>query len=394
MERIGIIKSKTSRNEDLNDVSESVDYQFKLLYTIGTIFVICDHCYRGGGITLLENWFPKGSFHLALFVFCSGYFYKTEYDRLASRFVIKKFKRLIIPMYGWNIFYAIVTIMMSSAGFEFGAGHVTLKKILYDPWINGQQFIYNLGSWFVVPLFLVQTYTVLIRTFTKKWEGIVKDTLLLMFSFLLGIFGIILANKGYSAIGWWRTATRTMYFIPFYSCGFYYRFYLNKAFSKVRSDVLFSIIFVITLIIIVVHRGTYNFTPSSSDFMNTNPLIVYLVGFLAIAFWVRISSILEISIGKAGIVSVISNNSFSIMVNQFTGFMLVKCFFAVLYKYGDICRDFDMTAFHTNIWYYYIPYNISQIALLYTVFGITIPILMQKGIDLLAEKIHYILRHP
>ena len=55
-----------------------VNLQFKLLSAIGIIIIVSGHCYHGG-MELVYNWFPPYSYHLALFVFISGYFYKTDY---------------------------------------------------------------------------------------------------------------------------------------------------------------------------------------------------------------------------------------------------------------------------------------------------------------------------
>ena len=58
-------------------MSKTIDYRFKLLYAVAMIMVVCDHAW-GGGITFIREWFPYGGMHIALFVFCSGYFYKSS----------------------------------------------------------------------------------------------------------------------------------------------------------------------------------------------------------------------------------------------------------------------------------------------------------------------------
>lgn len=56
---------------------DQIDYRFKILYAVGMIMVVSGHAY-GGGISIISDWFPYGGLHLALFVFCSGYFYKSK----------------------------------------------------------------------------------------------------------------------------------------------------------------------------------------------------------------------------------------------------------------------------------------------------------------------------
>ena len=49
---------------------------------------------------------------------------------------------------------------------------------------------------------------------------------------------------------------------------------------------------------------------------------------MGIAFWLRMAKILEPSLGKGRWLNAIADNSYSIMVNQYLGFMVVKAGFA------------------------------------------------------------------
>ena len=79
---------------------EKNDYRFKLLYAIGMIIVVAGHCGGDGGFSLMYEFFTPYSFHLALFVFCSGYFYKDTSERTVGKYVLKKVKMYItVKMY-------------------------------------------------------------------------------------------------------------------------------------------------------------------------------------------------------------------------------------------------------------------------------------------------------
>ena len=82
--------------------SDQTNLQFKLLSAIGIILIVAGHCYHGG-ISLAYEWFPAYSFHLSLFAFISGYFYKPKYEATAWKYIWKRFKRLVIPAYLCNI---------------------------------------------------------------------------------------------------------------------------------------------------------------------------------------------------------------------------------------------------------------------------------------------------
>lgn len=90
-------------------MNNKVDYRFKILYAIGMLMVVAGHC-NGGGIPLdIAGWFPYYGFHLSLFAFASGYFYKSSYENNVIRYIIKKTKSLIVPLYIylclWNYCY-------------------------------------------------------------------------------------------------------------------------------------------------------------------------------------------------------------------------------------------------------------------------------------------------
>ena len=56
-----------------------IDYRFKIIYTISMLSVIADHCRGKGSIEFnIQGWFPYSSYHMPLFMFASGYFFKRK----------------------------------------------------------------------------------------------------------------------------------------------------------------------------------------------------------------------------------------------------------------------------------------------------------------------------
>lgn len=95
---------------------EKIDYRFKFLYFIGIISIIISHC-GSGGIDLLYNWFPFNSFFLALFAFTSGYFFRECKTEHTVKYIIYKFKKLIVPLYLYNLFYGLLVLFLRQFGF-------------------------------------------------------------------------------------------------------------------------------------------------------------------------------------------------------------------------------------------------------------------------------------
>lgn len=70
-------------------MGEKIDYRFKILYAIGMVIIVAGHCWNGG-ISLFYEWFPPYAFHLPLFAFASGYFYKNSHEGGAKSIFGKK----------------------------------------------------------------------------------------------------------------------------------------------------------------------------------------------------------------------------------------------------------------------------------------------------------------
>ena len=123
--------------------NKSIDYRFKILYAIGMIMVVCGHA-NGGGISIIADWFPYSGFHLPLFAFCSGYFYKQSYEASVANYIIKKCRKLILPLYIYTIVYGVIVQISRIKGFEIG-GDLNFYNIVIAPITSGHQFVYNMG---------------------------------------------------------------------------------------------------------------------------------------------------------------------------------------------------------------------------------------------------------
>ena len=113
-------------------------------------------------------------------------------------------------------------------------------------------------------------------------------------------------------------------------------------------------------------------------------LCLYLYG---IAFGLRISRLLENALGKSKIVNIVADNTYSIMINQFLGFMVVKTVFGLLSKYTSMFPDFSMQEYKSEIWYFYVPKGITQFYIIYLVSGLAVPIIIQLAINQCITKV-------
>ena len=66
----------------------NVDYRFKLVYAIAMISVIVDHLFGKGSIELnIQGWFNYSSYHMPLFMFSAGYFFKSKNVNHTSEYI-------------------------------------------------------------------------------------------------------------------------------------------------------------------------------------------------------------------------------------------------------------------------------------------------------------------
>lgn len=362
--------------------ARTIDYRFKILYAVAISMIVAGHV-GGGGITLFNYWFPYYGIHLAIFAFCSGYFYKSSSEDQPKKFVIKKVKHLLVPLYIYNLAYGIIVTILHQLGVTIGEP-VTLYNILVDPVKSGHAFLFNLGGWYIIPLFMLEMSFLFGRKALNKIHKF-PEWALFAISIVLGVIGNRISYLGIN-YGWWLVLDRMLYFFPFFGAGIFYKKSLEKLDSKIPSFWYFACIISIRLIMTYRHGGIPLLTPAWCQDFPSNPVLPLVIGYTGIAFWLRISRILEPVIGRSKWINLIADNTFSIMMNQFAGFFIVGGIYAFLNQEFGMCTGFDFASWKTNIWYIYAPNNVDQTLIIYEVAGLFIPIIIQMVINYVKKS--------
>ena len=111
----------------------TVNMQFAVLSALGMFFVVDGHLNNSyldiGGL------FPYYSFHMPLFAFISGYFFRPGSEDDLGAYAKKKAVRLLGPYMAYNLIYGIITQFLHGAGFAFG-GSLNLHNLLIEPFIT------------------------------------------------------------------------------------------------------------------------------------------------------------------------------------------------------------------------------------------------------------------
>lgn len=366
---------------------KKINYKFALLQTIGIVIVVSGHLIGGGGINLASEWFPKYSYHMPLFIFISGYFYKEISEDNILNFLKIKVKKLVIPYFIWNLIYGIIITTLINTGFVSYGTKLSLRSFFIEPWISGHQYSLNIPSWFVLSLFLVQiSYVVLRKLFS--YLNLNNEYIKMILFLSIGVLAVYLSNCGYNT-GFKLTIMKMAFFIPFFHLGYLYKCKLESI-DKINSFVYFLCLFIIQFVLITKYGDTSFVVAFCNDFNRANILLPFLTSITGIAFWLRVSSILERSLCKGNkIIEYVSSNTWTIMMHHMFIIFIINSIFALLVdKIGLV--GFDFQAFKNNVYYAYL-YKDYRFSLFYLIACISIPLILKfyskKLIDVIRVKV-------
>ena len=118
----------------------------RVFYLLAIVFVVDGHT-TNGHLFEMNGLFRYYSFHLMMFAFGSGYFFKL-YGGARSD-LAHRAKKLLVPLYLWNAVYGVgAALLRRFGGFELGAP-LSPYTLLLAPITDGEHFVWNLGAWFI-----------------------------------------------------------------------------------------------------------------------------------------------------------------------------------------------------------------------------------------------------
>lgn len=351
-----------------------VNLQLRILSALAMILVVMGHVDEQ--LLSIGGLFPYYSFHIALFLFISGYFYSPEKEEQIGAYLMGKARSLLLPYFIWNLVYGLLVAALRAAGFFIG-NEPSLRTLLIDPFLSGHQFLYNAPAWFVPALFLAETANVILRRLLRLL-GVRSEWLLTGLYLCLGFAVAWLSAHGY-VYDWYRIPGRIMYMLPCYQMGQLYRRKLERR-DCLPNWLYFGILLVIQLLLASFANGLAVSAAWVNGFLN-GPVIPYLTAATGIAFWLRISRILTPALSKMSFWNYFGGNTFCVMMHQLMAFLAVKSVFALGNLTLGWFADFDWNAYLTDVYYTYLPAGLGQYRMLYVAAGIGLPLLLQKALD-------------
>lgn len=354
--------------------------EFRILSAIGIILVVAGHL--GYNLFDIGELFPYYSFHVFIFLFVSGYFYKREAEERIAGYLIGKCVTLLVPYFAWNLFYGILTGLLHKAGFVIGQP-LSLKTLFLSPFLDGHQFLYNFPAWFVPVLFMIEVINVLMRRVLSLLR-LNYEWLIFAGCLTAGILTVWLAAGGH-VWGWYKIPGRLLFMLPGFQMGRIYREKLKKH-DTLADGPYFLIVMGIQVLITIFCYGLNFSAVWVSSFAN-GPVIPYITVTTGIAFWLRMARIMSKIPYLSDKMVCIGRNTYSIMMHHVACFMLVKGIFYLISLYTPFCSEFDREMFFSEIGFVYLAGGSEAGKWIYLLTGIGLPLVIAGLQRYIAEKI-------
>ncbi|MCH5188903.1 MAG: acyltransferase [Oscillospiraceae bacterium] len=370
---------------------QQLNMTFCILSALAIIMVAAGHL--GYSVLTMGELFPYYSFHIPLFMFISGYFYRESEEEHPLLYIEKKVFRLLVPYLIWNLVYGIIAAAMRACGFTMGEG-ISFRTLFIEPFLHGYQFIYNYASWFVPVLLIAEILNLSARLILRKigklpvltHDGWLAATewIMLVGSLIVGVITVQLAIGGH-VWGNYKAAGRILFLFPCYEMG---RFYHEKL---ERHDTLgnlpyFAVVLTVQVLLNICCSGLAFSSVWCTGFAN-GPVIPYVTSVTGIAFWLRIARVLTPAAGVNREVRYLGRNTYAVMMHHVMVFMLIKAVIAGIASTTGLCGDFDFEQFHSDIDYIYLVRGSEQFKMVYLAAGVILPLALQYGLDRVGKGI-------
>lgn len=348
--------------------SKAENYTMRVFYLLAIVFVVDGHMSMGHMFEM-NGLFRYYSFHLMMFAFGSGYFFKLYGKPLSD--LLHRAKKLMIPLYFWNLVYGVgAALLRRLGGFELGEP-LSAYTLLLAPLVDGEHFVWNLGSWFIFPFFCAQVFYALVRRLSSLWHE--NEWMTFLLCLIPGCVAVQLCYTGRQDIlPIWML--RPMILLPGFAGGTLYRRVLERRDHLPTVPYLIGVVILRALLCTRYENLAYLL--SDCSYFVCDAFGVYAGAALAIAFYLRISRLLAPYIGKSRLALAISRNTFDVMMHHYMGFFALNCFFLIVHILGLGAADFSVHIFRTRSNYLYAPDGRAEWSVLYLLCGVTLPLLI------------------
>ena len=296
---------------------KKINYEFKILYVIGMLLVISGHF--GSMLLSFRGLFPYDTFHIPLFLFASGYFFKISSVSDKSAFLAflrRKFLRLVVPYYLWMAVYLVAAWLLNQYTImDIRGGITSFVSFFTEPIVYGHGAEYNVSSWFLLTLFLVEACYAAFRLFCRA-VGITNDYLNLSILFLLAV-GAQLLSAADLVFSLKRILVQIGYLMFWYGVGHvYHTRWEEKTRRRKNRQVLLPVVGAALLLRLFYDPGKDVTSIIFTGRFYPNIPYVFFRAALGIVFWLRACRILTPWLKNCRPVLYFADHTFSLLMHQ------------------------------------------------------------------------------
>ena len=364
------MKPETRRPENMT---------MRALYLIAIVFVVDGHtCFED--MFDMRGLFSYYSFHLMLFAFASGYLLRDSDTAQPLHLLARKARRLLVPLYAWNLVYGLgAALLRRIGGFALGEP-LSAYTLLLAPLTDGEHFVWNLGSWFVFPLFLAQALYLLARRLSRLWGE--REPLTFLLCLIPGAIAVELCAAGHNSP---LFLMRSLILLPGIAGGVLYRRCLEKHDNLPTVPYLLAL--VVARVLLFMRYDHLAYLLSKCTYFDSGAVGVYLGGAIAVAFWLRIARLLAPHLRKSRLALALSRHTFDVMMHHYIGLSLVNLVFLAVHMLGLGAKKFSIARLRTEYGYLYAPPGRQEWNALYLLAGLLVPLLIGGAVRWLGARI-------
>ena len=381
-------------------------YRMRVLSAIAISFVVLGHINFTGSMETtfqepgtFQGWFPYYSFHLPLFLFVSGYFFKDlPRDRhcfpALLRFIGKKAVKLLLPYYIFTGLSLLFNGWIHTQGFTFGDGF-TWQRWLLSPWIKPYVITFATPAWYLPALFIAEMMLLLLRFLFQLVfrRSALRETLLLAVTLGAGVYVVHLkktASPSPAEIVYLRSALMLF----FMQVGALYRRHLEKH-DTLKSGWYFLIVFAAQFLVIVLCNNG-SLSPGIYELRNIDKTVwaFFLSAMTGTLLWLRVSGLIASLPHKSPVVAFVGKNTLYIMGLHVFSWFLLNTLLNHLYAINRrmvLVTGFDRGWYQSFLYYCHVT-NPRMIVVYYLV-GMALPLLIAlilqgafKGLGWIRKK--------
>lgn len=329
-------------------------------YAIAGLLVVASHAH--GAIDIASNVLPLYSYQIGMFLFASGWFYHERHERHPLAWLLRRIKRLIVPLFAINAAYGVIGNWLAPIiGFQF-VPPLSTDTLIRQPMLGGDMFVIDNPLWFVFPFFCATTIDFAIHATldairdalagdkTGKTGMAIDIVLAIAYTAAFAIIGTMPGFVSPPPSSKHALMVRVLFMLPLIAYGRVISHHVPRiAKATARTSAIMVLVSLCVALLMVTLIGDTSFLAAHATFPAgpIPPLVTSMCGAL---MWLGVCQLVGDKISNLRPVMSMARSTMSLMANQIAGFEILNMLFLWLSGIG-IVSGFDTHNFLNDVWY-------------------------------------------